>query len=65
MKRYRCYFLTADGRVGSYREIETRNDHSAIALAHAYFRQERIWQGFEVWRGRHRVYATLQAVVAR
>lgn len=57
MKQYRCYFLTADDRMGSHRDFEALNDAEAITRARAYYTEQRFWHGFELWCGRHRVYA--------
>jgi hypothetical protein len=55
--RYRCYFVTAENKIGSHRELDARNDAEAIIRARAYCAEARAWKGFELWRGRHCVYA--------
>jgi hypothetical protein len=30
MTHYRCYFLTAENRIGSFRDLESRDDAEAI-----------------------------------
>jgi len=61
MTRYKCYFVTAENRIGSFRDIEARNDAEAIIKARAYCIEATIWQGFELWRGRHCVYTDPKA----
>lgn len=57
MKQYRCYFLTADDRIGSHRDFEAWNDAEAITKGRAYYTEQRLWDGFELWRDRRCVYA--------
>ena|ERR1700758_2655145 len=66
MTQYRCNFLTAENRIGSHRQIEAGSDAEAIVKSRAHCAEQRhIWQGFELWRGRHCVYADPKANAKR
>lgn len=49
--------MTANDRIGSHRDFEARNDAEAIIKGRAYCTEQRLWDGFELWRDRQRIYA--------
>jgi hypothetical protein len=60
MKLYTCFFLSAENQIRGCWEFEARKDADAINAARAYHKKERIWHGFELWRGRCLVHIEAQ-----
>jgi hypothetical protein len=56
MMEYRCYLLSADGRITARHEFSAGSDSEALAAARAFYSQTGLQHGFELWESKRRVH---------
>lgn len=55
MAHYRCYSLDGQGKIVKSEDIEAESDEAALAIARELMAQQGS-HGFELWRGRQRLF---------